>query len=354
MEILNKYLSKISNIDNDAMNTCAEMWNSIAIPLGSLGKVQDLIIKASGIYGTPKIDCFKKAVVVMCADNGIVSEGVTQSPSSVTGVVAENMTSKKATISLMSAHFGGEVFVLDVGMESNHDENNKIINKKTVNGTKNFLLEDAMTKEQCISAIIAGIEMVEKLKTDGFNLIATGEMGIGNTTTASAIASVLLNKPVAEVTGKGAGLTSEALLRKIFVIEQGIKNRKVNKDDVFGLLCGVGGLDIAAMCGVFIGGGIYRIPILVDGFISGISALVAINLCEKLRDFMFSTHISAEPAGKMLVNALNLPFLIDANMRLGEGSGAVMCYPFFDVGLKIFNEMASFEVANFHKYEKLI
>ncbi len=348
---LNDYIKQIKAVDNEQMKICVDRWNAIAKPIGSLGKMEDIITKCGGILGSD-IRAFKKCVVVMCADNGVVKEGVTQAPSSVTAIVANNMTEEKATIAIMSKHFGGDVCVVDIGMESDINNGN-ILNKKITYGTKSFLNDSAMTYHQAIKGIITGIEMVKMLKDRGYNLLATGEMGIGNTTTSSAVASVLLGKDPILMTGRGAGLCDEGLARKIEVIKEGIAYNKPNKNDPIDVLAKVGGYDIAGLCGVFLGGAIYGVPVLIDGFISSVAALMAIKLCDGVRDYVFATHISNEPAGKMLLEELKLPHIIDGNMRLGEGTGAVMCYPFFDVALKVYNNMSSFEEIEVEQYEVL-
>lgn len=343
---------KIESLHEACMDAARKRWDGIATPLKSLGKLEDTVIQCAGIFGTDKVEFHKKATIVMCADNGIVAEGVTQSGQEVTKIVAENMTSEKTTVALMSRHYNGEVFVVDIGMVSDSD-NPRIINKKVMYGTHNFAVEPAMSREQALEAIQVGIDMVRDLKNQGYQLIATGEMGIGNTTTSSAITACLLDKEPSLVTGRGAGLSSQGLNRKVELIEEALMKYQPDRRDMIDVLSKVGGLDIAGMCGVFIGGAIYRIPILIDGFISSTAALVAQKMDSRVKDFMFPSHVSAEPAGKMLLEALGFEPMLCLNMCLGEGTGAVMAFGVFDMGAMIYKEMCEFEEVDIEAYVPL-
>jgi len=348
-EFLSKIRNKIEPADAEEMREAKKRLNSIAKPLNSLGKMEDGIVKLAGIYKSASLKPFKKCVVVMCADNGVVVEGVTQVGSEITAVVAENMTCGKATINIMANKSGAEVFVVDIGMLSDI-KNTKIINRKIAYGTKNFINEPAMSLNETINAIETGIDMVKSMHFQGYNLIATGEMGIGNTTTSSAVASCLLNKSPAQVTGRGAGLSNNALEKKINVIEKAIEKLKPDRDDAIDILSKFGGFDIAGLTGVFLGGAIYRTPILVDGLISSVAALLAIRICPVVKDYIFTTHISKEPAGKLLIDEIGLGYLLDLNMCLGEGTGAVMAFSILDMAIEIYNKMSSFDQAGIEAY----
>ncbi len=339
-------------LNEKAMQIAKERWNNLAIPLDSLGKMQQNAIKLAGIYETDDFILDKYAVVVMCGDNGIVEEGVTQTGQVVTKIVAENMTTNKATIGIMSEQIGADVFVVDVGIATEYD-NQKIINKNVMKGTNNFAKTPAMTKQQVQQAMDVGIDMVRELKNKGYKMIATGEMGIGNTTTSSAITACILNKDAAVVTGYGAGLTSDALKLKIDLINTAIEYHKVDKNDMMDILSKVGGLDIAAMVGMYLGGAKYRIPIIIDGFISGVAALVAIKMDSRVRDFMFASHMSMEPAAKMILEEIDLPAMLHLDMRLGEGTGAVMSLNIFTIANTIYRNMSDFDDAKVEKYVRL-
>lgn len=220
-------------------------------------------------------------------------------------------------------------------------------------GTKNFVKEPAMTREEAWHAVLVGIDMVKELKEKGYATLATGEMGIGNTTTSSAVAAVLLDKPVEQVTGRGAGLTSEGLERKIWVIKEAIALHRPNPEDPLDVLSKVGGLDIAGLAGVFLGGALYRVPVVIDGFISETAALCAARMVPTSAEYMLPSHVSKEPAGQMLLDALGLSPLLTCNMCLGEGSGAVAVMPLLEMGLQVYRQMSTFEEINVEQYEVL-
>lgn len=354
-------LSKIKKLDDEALNHARQRWDSVAKPLRSLGMLEEAIIKIAGITGDNKVSLDKKALVIMCADNGVVEEGVTQTGQEVTAIVTENFTNRKATVSVMSKVAGVDLFPVDIGvyrdMECSLGKNEEIvpfrvINKKISYGTNNMVKGPAMTREQAIEAIEVGINMVKHLKEKGYNIIATGEMGIGNTSTSSAIASVYLDKPVELVTGKGAGLSSEGLERKIEALKKAIELNKPDINDPIDVLSKIGGYDIAGLAGVFIGGAVYNIPVVIDGFISAVSALVAMKIEPLIRDYMIPSHVSKEPAGRMLIDALGLKPFLTCEMCLGEGSGAVALFPILDIALTVYNEMSSFDDVAF-KYKPL-
>ena len=241
---LNKLINSIAIPSQIDMMLAKNRWNSIAKPLNSLGKLEDSVVKLAGIFRNQNIDISKKCVVVMCADNGVVEEGISQVGNEITAIVANNMTCDKATINILANKCGAKVFVVDIGISKDLG-NDKIINRKIMNGTKNFYREPAMSRNQAIEAINHGIEIVNELKETGYTMIATGEMGIGNTTTSSAIASVLLGKKAVEVTGRGAGLSDIALQKKIKVIDEAIELHSPDENDPIDILSKVGGLDIA-------------------------------------------------------------------------------------------------------------
>ena len=335
---LEEALKNIQTADSQAMEAAWEHWNNIAIPLHSLGRLQDTIVRIAGMTGNPKVDLSKKALVVMCADNGVVEEGVTQSGQEVTLLVSENFLNKKATASIFCQHTGADIFPVDIGIASD----SKIINRKIAYGTKNMTKEPAMTREEAVRAIEVGIRMVEELKNQDYRIIATGEMGIGNTTTSSAVTSVLLEVEPEKVTGRGAGLSSEGLQKKIRAIERALELHRPDRNDPVDVLARVGGFDLAGLAGVFIGGAVYHIPVIADGFISCTAALCAVRMCPEVRDYLITSHKSKEPAANMVLKALDIPVFLDCDMCLGEGSGAVAIYPLLDLALKIYYSMCTF------------
>ena len=350
---LEEVIQGIVPADEEAMGRAKARWDSIAKPLGSLGALEDAVIRIAGMTGSPDVDISKRAVVVMCADNGVVAEGVTQTGQEVTAIVAENMSTGDTSVCAMSRAAGAEVVPVDIGTAV-PVTGARIRQKCVRRGTANMTQGPAMSREEAVQAILAGVEIAQELRGRGVKLLATGEMGIGNTTTSSALAAVLLNRPVEDMTGRGAGLSSEGLQRKIRAIETAVRVNRPDAGDVLDVLHKVGGLDIAGQAGVFLGGALCRTPVLVDGFISSVAALVAARLCPHCRDYMLGSHASEEPASQLVLSELNLRPFLYAGMRLGEGTGAVAVMPLLDMGLAVYREMTTFEDTNIEAYQPLV
>lgn len=348
---LEEAISKIEPLDKNAMELAGKRWDSIAKPLHSLGKMEELVIRIAGITGSADIDISKRALVAMCADNGVVEEGVTQTGQEVTAIVSENFLDGDTSACVMCRECGTDVFPVDVGMVKDTRVPNDL---KVMHGTKNMTKAPAMTRGQAVSAIEAGIEMVSRLTKEGYKLFATGEMGIGNTTSSSAVASVLLDKPVEDMTGRGAGLSSEGLLKKIDAIKRAIAFNNPDPKDPLDVLSKVGGLDIAGMAGVCIGCAAYHVPVVIDGFISCTAALAAQRICPECSGYMIASHISKEPAAKLILEALSLEAVLHADMCLGEGSGAVALFPFIDMGAAVYRSMSTFDEIHVDQYEELV
>ena len=347
--ILEETLEKIKKPSQEAMERCRQHWDSIAKPLHSLGKLEDALVRIAGMTGNERIHLDKKALVVMCADNGVVEEGVTQSGQEVTAIVSENMLSGKATSSIMCRSTGADIFPVDIGIA----RDTSLRNEKVAYGTKNMAKGPAMTRQEAVQAIETGIRIVRELKEKGYQILATGEMGIGNTTTSSAVAAVLLGKPVEDMTGRGAGLTSEGLVRKINAIKKAIALNNPDRSDAIDVLAKVGGLDIAGMAGVFIGGAALGMPVVMDGFISCVSALIAIKICPQVSDHIIASHVSKEPAAHLILKELGKEAIIHAGMCLGEGTGAVALFPMMDLSCAVYNSMSTFGDINVEQYEEL-
>lgn len=352
MNMLTQLLSQIKPLDEAAMAETNRRWNAIAHPLGSLGLLEESIIRIAGITGSADIDLSRRAVVVMCADNGVVEEGVTQTGQEVTAIVTENMSAGDASVCAMARTAKADVVPVDVGTVR-PVTGERIRQRAVRRGTANMTKGPAMTRDEAERAILVGIDMVKELKEAGYGLLATGEMGIGNTTTSSAVTAVLMGLPPAEVTGRGAGLSSEGLKRKIRAIEKAIEINKPDPADPIDVLAKVGGLDLCGLAGVFLGGGIYHVPVLVDGFISSAAALAAVRLCPAVREYMLGSHASGEPAGRMVLDELGLRPFLYAEMRLGEGTGAVAVMPLLDAGLAVYRDMCTFEATNIEAYQPL-
>ena len=353
-ECLYGLLSRISPLSSEAMELAALTWSHVAKPLFSLGILEEDVIKIAGISSSPSVDIGKRALIIMCGDNGIVEEGVSQTGQEVTAVVTENMTDGNSSVCLMAERAGVDVFPVDIGVcrELRSGTRNPLIRKKLAYGTKNFRKEPAMSRETAVSAIAAGLCMAGELKEKGYRLIATGEMGIGNTTTSSAVAAMLLGRDPAEMTGRGAGLSDEGLRKKVSVIREAVKRYEAQCRDAIDVIACVGGLDLAGLTGVFLGGAVYRIPVLIDGFISGTAALAAAKLAPSACDYMLATHVSAEPAGKMILEELGLKPFVAAGMCLGEGTGAVASIPLLDMALEVYTKMSTFQDIRIEEYKQ--
>ncbi len=379
---------KISKLNIDAVNKARAHWDSIAKPLHSLGLLEEAVSKIAGITGEPRVSIKNRYAVVMCADNGVVEEGVTQSDSGVTAIVAKAMAAGDGNINALAEVCKATVVPVDIGIKGSVCQeisiealgkvlkekkaagilgHTPLVDLKVAEGTKNMAREPAMTPEQAGEAIKRGMDLVKCLKEQGCDIIVTGEMGIGNTTTSSAIAAVLLNEPPEAVTGRGAGLSSEGLGRKTEVIGKalmlhGYENRRVkdrascgckyiSSDEALRLLACVGGYDIAGMTGLFLGGGVYHIPIVIDGLISAAAAALAVCINKNALDYMLCSHVSAEPAGERLLDFIGLKPLLRAKMCLGEGAGGIMLLPLLDCALSVYNSGHSFDNLHIEQYE---
>ena len=349
---LEEVVRSITPADQNAAAAAKARWDSIAKPLGSLGALESAVIRVTAMTGSPDVDLSRRAVVVMCADNGVVAQGVTQTGQEVTAIVAENMSTGDTSVCAMGRAAGVEIVPVDIGVAVPvHGE--KILQKNIRRGTADLSQGPAMTREEARRAVLVGVEVARELCTKGVRLLGTGEMGIGNTTTSSAVASVFLNRAPETMTGRGAGLSSEGLRRKIHAIERGIAVNQPDPNDPIDVLHKVGGLDLAGLAGVFLGGALCHVPVLVDGFISSVAALIAARICPACKDYMLGSHASDEPASKLVLAELGLEPFLYAGMRLGEGTGAVAVMPLLDMGLAVYREMTTFEAADIEAYQPL-
>lgn len=342
-------------------------WDEIAKPIDSLGLMEDYVVKLCAIAESEQpylLD--KKAVVCLCADHGVVAEGVTQTDGSVTKVVSENFACGESTVNRFSRIAGADVFAIDVGIDcDNYAEKNlvtgKVIDRKIKRGTANLAITAAMTIDECNEAIKLGVSIVKELKDKGYKIIATGEMGIGNTTPTSALASYFLNLPAEKVTGKGAGLSSSGISKKCEVVKNAVA-RTVKKygdadslasaDDAIAVLAEIGGLEIAAMVGVYLGGVKYKLPIIIDGAISSVAALVAYMIEASVPRYVLASHVSEELTGKLALERLSLDAMLHGRMCLGEGTGAVALMPLLDMATTVYATMGSFEDYSLDAYQR--
>ena len=338
--------------DPGARQRALEKWNAVAKPLGSLGLLEDAVTEICAVTGSLTPSIARRAVVVFCADNGVVAEGVTQTGSEVTAIVAGNLCTHDTSVCKMAEIARCDVIPVDMGMNTAVSDP-RMWDRRIAAGTKDFAVEPAMTREEAVRAVEAGIAVAESLCAQGYGLLATGEMGIGNTTTSSAVASVLLHRPAVEMTGPGAGLTRAGVLHKIEIIEQSIALNQPDPEDPVDVIAKVGGFDIAGMAGLCLGAALHRVPCVIDGFISALAALCAVKLCPAAADYLIASHVSAEPAGQLLLDALGMKPMITAGMRLGEGTGAVAAMPLIDMALAVFNEMCTFDDIQIDAYQPL-
>ena len=348
-ERIRKTVEKILPPDLTAAAAAKRRWNSIAKPLHGLGKLEDLVAVLAGIQRTDRVRLDKKALVVMCADNGVVEEGVTQTGQEVTAIVAENFHKGETSAAILCMAAGADLFPVDVGMITDMPH---VERRKTICGTRNMTKGPAMTQEECCSAVAAGMEKAAELKEAGYQILASGEMGIGNTTTSAAVVSVLMNIPPEEAAGRGAGLSDEGLVRKVGAICRAIAVNCPDPEDPLDVLAKVGGLDIAALTGLFIGGAAQGLPVVADGFISCAAALAAIRIAPACRPYILPSHVSDEPASKMLLEALDMDPILHAGMHLGEGTGAVTLFPLLDMALKVYNQMSTFDGIEIEPYRE--
>lgn len=358
-EKLFKQIEEIRGADSGAMRDAAAYVQSLAAPPGSLGKLTDAAVQLAGITGKVKNTLDRRRIIVMCADNGVVAEGVSSTPPIVTLSQALNMTKRLTGMSTLAAHFGIDVDVVDIGIATPYDEQGcGILQRRIRRGTGNLAKEPAMTREQTVQAILVGIERARQAAADGINVIGVGEMGIGNTTTSSAVLAALTGLSVEDVTGRGGGLTDAAFEKKKDIIRRalalhglvGTASGSASGDagaqfDPIEVLSRVGGLDLAGMCGLFLGAAICRIPAVIDGFISIVAALCAQRLCGSCRDFMFPSHVSEEIGYMRAAQELHLDPWLHLNMRLGEGSGCPLAFQILEASCALMNKMATFEKA---------
>ena len=344
MEILRQALADIKPSNEEAKKLVREKWDGKVKPIGSLGTLEEVTIKIAGMTGKVENSIDKKAIVVMASDNGVVGEGVSSSPQIFTRLLAESMSRGQTGVATLGKFGNIDIKIIDIGLngELNIPE---VMNKKIANGTKSFLRGPAMTYDEAVRAIETGIEIGDEMFKEGYDILGTGELGIGNTTTSAAVLKVFADYDIEAISGKGAGLTNEQLQHKIQVILRGIEFNKPDKDDPIDVLAKVGGFDIGGMCGLYLSAAKNRKPIVVDGYISAAAALRAVKLAPAVRDFLIPSHLSDEPGAKYVMNELSLKPMVYMNMRLGEGTGCPFAFMIIEAALYTLENMGTFEDA---------
>lgn len=341
---LNAIINGIKEVDTETIKKAEDRIISLAKPLKSLGKLEEISIKLSGITGKVKNNVNKKMVIIMCSDNGVVEEGVASAPQSVTLSQTINFTKGLTGVAVLAKANNTELMVVDVGINCDF-KHEKVIDRKIRKSTNNIAKGPAMSYEEAIQAMLIGIEAVKNAKDTNFDILGVGEMGIGNTSTSSAVLSSLINVKVEDVVGRGGGITDETFIWKKQVIKKAIEINKPDIKDPIDVVSKVGGFDIAAMAGVFLGAAYYKIPVVIDGFISAVAALIAFRLNSKTKDYMFTSHDSRELGFKVAMQELKLSPMLNLDMALGEGSGCPLAFSIIDSACAIMNNMATFEEA---------
>ena len=338
---LDALVRAVAPLDRGAMTAAEEYQARLAKPPGSLGRLEEISIQLAGITGRVHNALNKKQLLVFAADNGVVAEGVSSAPQSVTKQQTINLMRGKTGAAVLAKHFGCGLTVCDVGVNADIYES-AVLNRKIAYGTQNICTGPAMTREQTLQAILTGAEIARTVDAD---VIGVGEMGIGNTTTSSAVLAVLLGADVEAVTGRGGGITEESFRKKKAVIRTVIEVNRPDRDDVVGVLSKVGGFDLAAMCGAFLGAAAARRPAVIDGLISAAAALCAVRLCPNVRGYLVPSHASFEIGYRLAMEAMDLHPLFDLGMRLGEGSGCPLAFQVLDAACAVINDMATFDEA---------
>lgn len=338
---LDALVREVLPLDRGAMTAAEEYQARLAKPPGSLGRLEEISIQLAGITGRVHNALNKKQLLVFAADNGVVAEGVSSAPQSVTKQQTINLMRGKTGAAVLAKHFGCGLTVCDVGVNADIYEST-VLNRKIAYGTQNICTGPAMTREQTLQAILTGAEIARTVDAD---VIGVGEMGIGNTTTSSAVLAVLLGADVEAVTGRGGGITEESFRKKKAVIRTAIEVNRPDRDDVVGVLSKVGGFDLAAMCGAFLGAAAARRPAVIDGLISAAAALCAVRLCPNVRGYLVPSHASFEIGYRLAMEAMDLRPLFDLGMRLGEGSGCPLAFQVLDAACAVINDMATFDEA---------
>ena len=338
---LDTLVREVLPLDRSAMTAAEEYQARLAKPPGSLGRLEELSIQLAGITGRVHNALNKKQLLVFAADNGVVAEGVSSAPQSVTKQQTINLMRGKTGAAVLAKHFGCGLTVCDVGVNADIYEST-VLNRKIAYGTQNICTGPAMTREQTLQAILTGAEIARTVDAD---VIGVGEMGIGNTTTSSAVLAVLLGTDVEAVTGRGGGITEESFRKKKAVIRTAIEVNRPDRDDVVGVLSKVGGFDLAAMCGAFLGAAAARRPAVIDGLISAAAALCAVRLCPNVHGYLVPSHASFEIGYRLAMEAMDLRPLFDLGMRLGEGSGCPLAFQVLDAACAVINDMATFDEA---------
>ncbi len=345
MELLNATIASIKPLDEAAMTAARTRQADLTKPEGSLGRLEDLSIQLAGIQGKASPTMEKKAMFTLAGDHGVVKEGVGNWPQEVTAQMVQNFLHGGAAINVLCRVAGARIIFADLGVASDLPADPQLIVKKVGHGTGDICLGPAMTREQAVQAIEAGIELVNTESGSGLDIAGTGDMGIGNTTASSAVFAAFTGKTATEVTGRGTGLDDEQLAAKVGLVKKALDVNKPDGKDALDVLSKVGGFEIGGLAGVMLGAAAKRVPVVIDGFISGAAALVATRLAPQVKDYLIAAHTSAEAGHQSMLNSLGYDPLLDLGMRLGEGTGAALGIIICEAAARTLNEMATFAEA---------
>lgn len=351
---LKEYINEIEKADEKIAQKAKERQENLAKPPGALGKLEDISIKFASITGQIRNKIKKTAVVIFSADNGVIEEGVTPTPQSVTMAQTINFTRRLTGVGALAKNFNSDLCVIDVGVNNKFPNgilseemfeflDDKIIDRKIRYGTSNLAKGAAMTRDEAIKAIGVGIEAAELMKARDYHIIGVGEMGIGNTTTSAAVLSAVTGCPVEVSVGRGGGLNDEGFARKKEIVQQ--RALETNYDDIIDVLANVGGFDICGMAGLYLGAAKNKLPVVIDGYISAVAALVAYRLKPEAADYMFGSHSSKEPGYSVAMEHIGLDAMLNLDMRLGEGSGCILAFEIIKGALGVMNDMATYDEA---------
>lgn len=344
-DLLQRTINAIQPVDPRLLAEARACLDRLTKPVGSLGRLEDLAAQYVGICGNLRPPVPRPAIVTFAADHGVTAEGVSAYPSEVTAQMVFNFLRGGAGVNVLADHVGAVVRVVDIGVAYDFGPLAGLVHRKIGHGTKNLAIGPAMSREEAVQAMTLGIQLADDLVEEGFGLVGTGDMGIGNTTPSSALTAAMTGRSVAEVTGRGAGLDDRGYRRKIEVIEQALAVNRPNRGDAVEVLSKLGGYEIGGIAGVILGAASRRVPIVLDGFISGAGALIAMALQPLCRDYVIASHLSVERGHRAILEHLGLKPLLDLDLRLGEGTGACLGIGLVLAGVKILTGMATFEEA---------
>ncbi len=345
MDKINQMLTHIKPLDEKAMTEAGMRQDNLTKPQGSLGQLESVSIQIAGIKGNPRPRIAHKVIFTLAGDHGVTKEGVSAYPSEVTPQMVYNFLRGGAGINVLARHIGARVVVADLGVASVLERHPDLKDRKVAMGTRSMAAGPAMSREEAIRSIEAGIELVEEELTKGVDILGTGDMGIGNTTASSAITAAITGADVAAVTGRGTGLDDKGWEKKVKVIRKALELNRPDPKDAIDVLSKVGGFEIGGITGVILAGARYRIPVVIDGFISGAAALIAAVLSPQAKPYLVASHQSAEQGHRVLLEYLGLKPLLNLDLRLGEGTGAALGIFLVEASLKILDEMATFSEA---------